>query len=95
MAESIIDIGQDEYGLMSAEEKSAMEKSPIPFAVYYMENGRYKIYLVSDGLCRLFEESRQQHLERITSEDPFCNLPRSESKELLRNIRDFVGSYSH
>lgn len=90
MAESIIDIGQDEYGLMSAEAKSAMEKSPIPFAVYYMENGRYKIYLVSDGLCRLFEESRQQHLERITSEDPFCNLPRSESKELLRNIRDFV-----
>ena len=44
----------------SREEKTLMEKSLIPFAIYQTVNKRISTLVLSDGLCRLFDMNREE-----------------------------------
>ncbi len=63
------------------------EHTSIPLAVYYVDNGRMRAYLVSDGACRMFEATRDELLERFNEGDPFTNI--IEKEEMAEAVKRF------
>lgn len=63
------------------------EQTKVPLAIYYIENGRFKTYLVSEGACEMYESTREEILERLNGDDPLCNIV--EKEEMGRVIRSF------
>ena len=46
-------------------QKDSMRTSAIPFFVFQILNGEMHIVILSDGLCRLFKDSRENIKKRI------------------------------
>ena len=63
------------------------EQTKIPLAVYYVENGRFYAYLVSQGSCDMYESTREEMMERLNGPDPLCNIV--EKEEMIRAIKGF------
>ena len=63
------------------------EHSPIPLAIFYVEDGKFHTYLVSDGMCRFSESTAEELMQRLNSEDPFVNVP--EKEELINAVKAF------
>ena len=64
------------------------EHTPIPLAIYYVDDtGRFRAYLVSEGICKMYGASAEEILERLNGDDPFVNIP--EKEEMLKAVRDF------
>ena len=63
------------------------EKSSIPLAVFYSEDGRFYPYLISEGGCRMFEATTEEITARLNSDDPFSDMV--EKEEMLEAIRNF------
>ncbi len=63
------------------------EHSLIPLAIYYVEDGKFRTYLVSEGACRMYESTYEEMMERLNSDDPFVNMP--EKDEMLLAVKDF------
>ncbi len=63
------------------------EHTSIPLAVYYVENGRFRTYLVSDGICRMYESTAEEIMSRLNGDHPFVNIV--EKDEMLRAVREF------
>ena len=73
--------------LFSPEIHDFYERTSIPLAVFYVEDGRFRTYLVSEGICRMYETPREKMLERLNGSDPFVNVV--EKKEMLGAVADF------
>ncbi len=73
--------------LFSEEIRNLYEHSAIPIAVFYVKEGRFCTYLVSDGICKMYEATHEQMVSRLNSDDPFANIP--EKQEMLDAVRDF------
>ena len=63
------------------------EHTSIPLAVYYVEDGRFYAYLVSEGICRMYESTREEMMQRLNGDDPFVNIV--EKQEMTEAVRDF------
>ena len=63
------------------------EHTSIPLAVYYVENGRFRTYIVSEGACRMYESTPDEMFARLNGNDPFANI--IEKDEMLRAVRNF------
>lgn len=63
------------------------EHTMIPLAVYYVEGGRFRTYLVSEGFAKMYETTPEALMERLNSADPFVNIP--EKEEMIRAVREF------
>lgn len=74
-------------GLFSPEMYVFYEQTKIPLAVYYVEDGRFRTYIVSDGSCEMYESTREEMLERLNGSDPFCNIV--EKDEMIKAVKDF------
>jgi len=68
------------------------EHSLIPLAVYYVEDGRFRAYLVSDGACKMYGATSEEMLARLNGDDPLCNIV--EKEELEKAIKEFSESDS-
>ncbi len=73
--------------LLPPDLKASCELSPIPFAVYYVKNGRFQAYLVSAGFCKMYESTSEKLLKRLNGDNPFVNIP--ERDELWKLVKDF------
>ena len=63
------------------------EKSKIPLAVFYVEEGRFRAYIVSDGVCRMYHSTREEMMARLNGPDPFVNI--IEKEEMKDDVRAF------
>ncbi len=63
------------------------EHTQIPLAIYYVEDGRFRAYLVSEGICRMYESSQEEILARLNGPDPLVNIV--EKDEMIRAIKSF------
>ena len=45
------------------------EKSKIPLAVFYVEEGRFRAHIVSDGVCRMYHSTREEMMARLNGQD--------------------------
>lgn len=63
------------------------ENTNIPLAVFYVENGRFRTYIVSRGSCDMYESTREEMLERLNGDDPFVNIV--EKDEMLKAVKAF------
>ncbi len=66
------------------------EHTKIPLAIYYVEGGRFRTYLVSEGICDMYESTREEMMERLNGDDPFVNIV--EKKEMTEAVREFSES---
>ncbi len=57
------------------------EHTKIPLAIYYVEDGRFRTYLVSEGSCDMYESSREEMMERLNGDDPFVNIVEKEEMD--------------
>lgn len=57
------------------------EHTQIPLAIYYVENGGFQAYIVSEGVCRMYESTPDEMLKRLNSPDPLCNIVEKEEME--------------
>ena len=73
--------------LFEPDEFVLYEHSSIPLAVYYVEDGRFFAYLVSDGSCEMYESTREEMLERLNGPDPFVNIV--EKDEMTKAVDAF------
>jgi signal transduction histidine kinase len=85
----------DEYKkdkpLFSKEVRDVFEHSSIPLAVYYVNNGRFMTYLVSDAFCKMYGTTHEELVGRLNSPDPFVNIPDDEEKRLWEVVKNFSG----
>lgn len=63
------------------------EKTKIPLAVFYVEEGRFRAYIVSDGACRMYHSTREEMMARLNGPDPFVNI--IEKEEMTDAVRAF------
>ena len=63
------------------------ENTNIPLAVYYVENGRFWTMIVSRGVCKMYESTKEEMLERLNGKDPFVNIV--EKEEMLQAVKIF------
>ncbi len=74
--------------LFSPDEYVFYEHSFIPLGVFYIEDdGRFRAYLVSDGVCRMYDATREEMLDRLNGDDPFVNIP--EKEEMYKAVKAF------
>ena len=63
------------------------EHTSIPLAVYYVVDGRFRTFLVSEGACRMYESTVEEMMERLNGPDPLCNIV--EKDEMVKAIKNF------
>ena len=63
------------------------EHTNIPIAIYYTEAGRFRAYIVSEGICRMYESTADEILARLNGDHPFENI--IEKDEMLRAVKEF------
>ncbi|MBO4266559.1 MAG: GGDEF domain-containing protein [Lachnospiraceae bacterium] len=63
------------------------EHTQIPLAIYYVEDGRFKAYIVSEGACRMYESTPDEMLKRLNGPDPLVNIV--EKEEMIKAIKAF------
>ena len=73
--------------LFEPDEFVLYEHSSIPLAIYYVEDGRFFAYLVSDRSCEMYESTREEMLERLNGPDPFVNIV--EKDEMTKAVEEF------
>ena len=73
--------------LFTSDIHAFLEHTKIPLAVYYVEDGRFRTYLVSEGSCDMYEFSREEMMERLNGDDPFVNIV--EKDEMYAAVREF------
>ena len=73
--------------LFSPEIQEFYEHTMIPLAIYYVENGRFFAHIVSAGVCKMYDQTKEQMLERLNGSDPLVNI--IEKEEMIEAIRDF------
>ena len=66
---------------------SLYEHSMIPMGICYVEDGSFRVHIVSDGLCRMYRSTRKEMFDRINSPDPFVNVV--EKEEMYKAVREF------
>lgn len=73
--------------LFSPEIHEFYENTKIPLAVYYVEDGRFRTYIVSKGSCKMYEFTREEMMERLNGPDPFVNIV--EKEEMNKAVKAF------
>ncbi len=63
------------------------EKSRIPMGICYVEDGRFRVHIISDGACRMYRSTREEMFARLNGPDPFVNIV--EKEEMLKAVRAF------
>ncbi len=63
------------------------EHTSIPLAVFYVEDGLFRVYLVSEGLCKMYESTEGELIERFNGPNPFRNM--IEKDEMLKAVKNF------
>ncbi|MBQ8970444.1 MAG: GGDEF domain-containing protein [Lachnospiraceae bacterium] len=63
------------------------ERSKVPMGICYVENGRFQVHIVSDGVCKMYRSTREEMFERLNGPDPFVNIV--EKEEMLKAVRAF------
>ncbi|MBQ7564126.1 MAG: hypothetical protein IJT16_09060 [Lachnospiraceae bacterium] len=63
------------------------EKSMIPMGICYVEDGRFRVHIVSDGVCKMYRSTREEMFERLNGPDPFVNIV--EKEEMLKAVKAF------
>ena len=63
------------------------EHTKIPLAIYHVEDGRFKAFLISEGGCEMYESTREEMFERLNGDDPLSNMV--EKEEMIEAIRAF------
>lgn len=64
------------------------EHTQIPLAIFYAEGGRFKAYLASEGICRMYETTKEEIIARLNTEDPLSSVV--EKEELKKAIEAFM-----
>ena len=77
----------DKAMLFGKELYDYLERSLIPMGICYVENGRFRTYLISDGVCRMYHSTREEMFTRLNGPDPFVNIV--EKDEMLKAVRAF------
>ena len=72
----------------SEQQRSFIETSVIPFAFFRVENKKVKTVLVSDGLCRLMNENRENAMKLLEG-DIYHSVHQEDVYELRRKCRNF------
>ncbi len=75
----------------SEQQRLFIETSVIPFAFFRMENAKLKTVLVSDGLCELLNEKREDAL-RLLEGNIYDYVHKEDVYELRRKCRNFFFS---
>lgn len=65
-----------------------LERSMIPMGICYVEDGRFKVHIISDGVCRMYHSTREEMFARLNGPDPFVNIV--EKDEMLDAVRAFM-----
>lgn len=78
---------KDQKKLFTKESYDLYEHTPIPMGICYVEDGRFRVHIVSDGVCRMYRSTREEMLARLNGPDPFVNIV--EKEEMLRAVRAF------
>ncbi len=64
------------------------EHTSIPLAIYYVdETGKFRAYLVSEGICDMYGASADEILTRLNGPEPFVNIP--EKEEMIKAVKEF------
>ena len=74
-------------------QKNDMEASVIPFAVFQLVNGDVRMILISEGMCRLFGDSRQE-LAYLIENNIMTSVHPEEAEKLNTNWKDFLSSHN-
>lgn len=74
--------------LFEPNEQALYEHTSIPLAIYYVEDGQFYAYLVSDGGCEMYEATREEMIARLNGPNPFINV--TEKEELARAVGQFA-----
>ena len=75
--------------LFTEEIYSLYEKTMIPMGICYVENGSFRVHIVSDGVCRMYRSTREEMFERLNGPDPFVNIiEKEEMKDAVRAFSD-------
>lgn len=77
----------DRTVLFSDEIYDHYETSMIPLGICYVENGRFRVHIVSDGICKMYRFTREEMLRRLNGPDPFVNIV--EKDEMVDAVRAF------
>ena len=75
----------------SEQQRGFIETSVIPFAFFRVENTKVKTVLVSDGLCRLMDENRENAMTLLEG-NIYTSVHKEDVYELRRKCRDFFFS---
>ncbi len=71
------------------------EHTRIPLAVYYVEDGRFYAYIVSEGVCEMYESTREEMLCRLNGPDPLMNIVEKDEMDLaIKAFSDGKESYN-
>ena len=73
--------------LFTEEIYSLYENSMIPMGICYVEDGRFRVHIVSDGVCRMYQSTRKEMFERLNGPDPFVNIV--EKEEMYKAVKAF------
>ena len=77
----------DKTMLFSRDIYDYYERSMIPVGICYVDNGRFKAHIISDGICRMYRSTREEMFTRLNGPDPFVNI--LEKDEMLKAVRAF------
>ncbi|HAG69182.1 MAG TPA: hypothetical protein DCL38_04330 [Lachnospiraceae bacterium] len=78
---------EDNTRIFTREIYELYERSLIPMGICYVENGRFRVHVVSDGICRMYRSTRGEMLKRLNGPDPFVNIV--EKEEMIKAVRAF------
>ena len=75
----------DVKNMFSEEEIRGYEKMPIPIGVFQKKKGNFELLLVSDGMCRLLENTREEIL-RFWNQDRDRGIHPEDKKAIEESI---------
>ena len=78
----------DTNPLFSEDLKAFIRDTPLPMVVYYVADGNYHAYLVSEGFAKLNDSTVEEEIVRLNSESRFVNI--MEREELKDEVRKFT-----
>ena len=55
--------------------------------ICYVEDGRFRPYVLSDGICKMYHSTREEMLSRLSGPDPFVNIV--EKEEMYKAVKAF------
>ena len=73
--------------LFTKEIHSLYENSMIPMGICYVTDGRFRVEIVSDGICKMYRSTREEMFERLNGPDPFVNIVEKEA--MLKAVKAF------